>query len=393
MKQNNGFRVQHFTFPIDSELGGVPQAVCLLSETMALLGITAEIYSFGNSARTLQRSKSLLERYNLARVKVICDENFFSSVYGIGNILTGLKTVFGTKSDLVVLHQIFTLSTIYGYLHARFRKIPLIVMPHGVFSSELSQKNRILKNFALKIFFNKVLKSAKYIIVTSKREADGLQTLNHQQVRVIPFGFFPQSSIPSMQNKSIRNIVLYVGRFSPEKNLLALIDAWAQVHPKYPSLELVLVGYRSVQEQKELYDKADSLNITGSISFIPWSPSSELKSLYVKTRCLVLPSISENFGLVVAEALSLGIPCVVTPAVPFADLITRYQAGVATSGMSASNIATAIQELVSKDQNEISLNATKLLNEQYNASETARSWRSLLSEFGFDSYNYEVNNA
>lgn len=103
---------------------------------------------------------------------------------------------------------------------------------------------------------------------------------------------------------------LYVGRLAPEKSLDVLIDAFAAVRAERPGSRLVLVG--SGPEGDSLVAKAGRLGLGDSVVFAGGMGPDELREEYLRATCLVLPSRSEPWGLVVNEALSYGCPAVVS---------------------------------------------------------------------------------
>lgn len=103
---------------------------------------------------------------------------------------------------------------------------------------------------------------------------------------------------------------LYVGRLSPEKGLDTLLTAFKTVLGTYPKAELVLVG--SGPLRTELGNMVDQLGISANVSFTGGLPIETIVNEYAKATCLILPSRSEPWGLVVNEALSYGCPVVVS---------------------------------------------------------------------------------
>ncbi|WP_233263073.1 glycosyltransferase family 4 protein [Cognatiluteimonas profundi] len=105
---------------------------------------------------------------------------------------------------------------------------------------------------------------------------------------------------------------LYVGRMSPEKSLDSLLYAFAEVVGNCPDAKLALVG--SGPDQLKLEAISASLELASSVLFLGSMNTIELAKEYSRATCLVLPSKSEPWGLVVNEALSYGCPVVVSDA-------------------------------------------------------------------------------
>jgi len=108
-----------------------------------------------------------------------------------------------------------------------------------------------------------------------------------------------------------RPYFLFVGRFIAEKNLVRLLDAWNQYSDRLGpgAWPLALVGGGPMDEA--LRDIARRY-VTGSITFAGIRQHAELPPYYAGAGCLILPSTSEPWGLVVNEAMASGLPVLVS---------------------------------------------------------------------------------
>jgi glycosyltransferase involved in cell wall biosynthesis len=102
---------------------------------------------------------------------------------------------------------------------------------------------------------------------------------------------------------------VYVGRFSPEKNLPRLLEAFRMVRNQNKA-QLVLIGYGP--DEPLLRQKTQDLDLTKSVIFTGPKTQDEVSQALAESDCLVLPSLSEPWGLVVNEALCTGIPVIVS---------------------------------------------------------------------------------
>jgi glycosyltransferase involved in cell wall biosynthesis len=103
---------------------------------------------------------------------------------------------------------------------------------------------------------------------------------------------------------------LFVGRLSPEKSIDTLIEAFALLRKREPAATLVIVG--SGPAEIRLKSLAADLSLSESVAFPGAKFDEALVAEYTAATCLVLPSKSEPWGLVVNEALSYGCPVVVS---------------------------------------------------------------------------------
>ena len=103
---------------------------------------------------------------------------------------------------------------------------------------------------------------------------------------------------------------LFVGRFIPEKNLPRLIEAFraASQNAALRGWALVLVGGGALEEG--LRQQAAPLG--ARVRFLGFQQMEKLPSYYALASALVLPSVSESWGLVVNEAMSAGLPVILS---------------------------------------------------------------------------------
>ena len=104
--------------------------------------------------------------------------------------------------------------------------------------------------------------------------------------------------------------VLYVGRLSAEKDLPSLLKAFQQFRAERAAARLVLVG--AGPQRDMLVAQAAALGLASSVEFTGAMDIEGLADQYARALCLVLPSTSEPWGLVVNEALHHGCPVLVS---------------------------------------------------------------------------------
>ena len=110
---------------------------------------------------------------------------------------------------------------------------------------------------------------------------------------------------------------LYVGRMAPEKNLDALIQAFAEYRKIGGAWSLVLVGEGPLGDS--LREEAARLGCADAIRFAGHKSAAELAVYYAHAGCFVLPSTREPWGLVVNEAMAAGLPVIVSSRCGCAD--------------------------------------------------------------------------
>lgn len=122
-------------------------------------------------------------------------------------------------------------------------------------------------------------------------------------------------------------IVVYVGGFSPHKNLPALVTACAKLasQPAFADVRLVMVGEYAREVFHSYFSivkaQVERLGMTDRVIFTGYLPDEELVVLLNLATVLVLPSLMEGFGLPAVEAAACGCPVIATRASPLPALL------------------------------------------------------------------------
>jgi glycosyltransferase involved in cell wall biosynthesis len=132
------------------------------------------------------------------------------------------------------------------------------------------------------------------------------------QAAALPWSFVPEHALDErLHARSNQDpVFLFVGRLSQEKGVEALLDAFAAIRQRIPQAKLRIVGTGPQGEQ--LQKRADESGLGEAVCFVGSLQDEGLSREYFGASCLVLPSFSEPWGLVVNEALSHGCPAVVS---------------------------------------------------------------------------------
>jgi glycosyltransferase involved in cell wall biosynthesis len=212
-------------------------------------------------------------------------------------------------------HQV----TRFSQLH----NIPLIVSPRGMLEPWALRHKAWKKRIAWLLYQKQDLKRAIAFHATAESEAHHIRQLGFRQpIAVIPNGVesispsYPTSRLPRSKYRA-----LFLSRLHPKKGLPMLLDAWASIKP--PSWELVIAGNDHDGHQKEMEQKVISLGLKDSVIFTGPVYNENKETLYRESDLFILPSHSENFGIVVAEALQFGIPVITTTGTPWQELHTH----------------------------------------------------------------------
>jgi len=266
--------------------------------------------------------------------------------------LNGFCDRSGADYDLV--HSHYWLSGCVGEMLRGNRELPHVTTFHtlGAVKNEvLGQK----ADPAIRVAAERELAAAcDRVVVTSLRERSNLLRFydaDAARVRVVACGVDPVLFRPLARRAARRRIglgdderiVLYVGRFAPEKGLERLLRAIpAMAH--LPRLRLVVVGGEGDADPQtgRMRALAQSLGVEDRVAFTGRVEHAELPAFYSAADALALPSAYESFGMVGLEALACGTPVAATRVGAMDELIAPGRNGSIADGFTPEALARAI---------------------------------------------------
>ncbi|MCQ2229257.1 MAG: glycosyltransferase [Bacteroidales bacterium] len=214
----------------------------------------------------------------------------------------------------------------------------VVYTTHGMMEPWIMKRHYWMKKFwALKLFQRKALEIADVLHATSEGERQNLLKLGYNtNVCVIP-NCIDISAIVAKEYGNRRHRILYLGRLHEKKGIKHLIDAFElfcnNKHILFVTFmestlpcELVIAGESDVNTphyKEELMDYTKMHGLEHKVRFIGGVYGEEKYNLIRESDVLVLPTYSENFGIVVAEALACGTPVITTKGTPWQELETE----------------------------------------------------------------------
>lgn len=149
-----------------------------------------------------------------------------------------------------------------------------------------------------------LLRRAAYVIAQNAVQAEELEEVARPgTVRTVP----NPVELPLPPELTGSSEALFTGRFSEEKDLLGLLDAWAHLVCRRPDVRLTLVGnggsYRSVEEALRARVESDS-RLGATVTFTGWVP--DVRPYLLTHDVFVLPSLTEGMSNSLLEAAAYG---------------------------------------------------------------------------------------
>lgn len=142
-------------------------------------------------------------------------------------------------------------------------------------------------------------------------------------------------------------VVLIIGRLWSEergKGHDELLEGWPRVRAAVPGAELWVVG--DGDDRSRLEAKAAEIGVAGSVRFLGRVSDDELARCYARASLFAMPSRQEGFGLVYAEAMWHGLPCLASTRDAGAEVVRDGETGVLVPYGDVDAIARAIARLL-----------------------------------------------
>jgi glycosyltransferase involved in cell wall biosynthesis len=227
----------------------------------------------------------------------------------------------GGSYDCVIVHGIWQYLSFAAWRRYAGTTIPYYLYPHGMLDPWF-KRTYPLKHLKKWLYWPwaeyRVLRDARAVIFTSeeeRREARASFWLYRAREVVLPLGVEEPPPVsdrnaflekyPALRDK--KNL-LFLGRLHPKKGCDMLIDAFAQA--ANANYALILAGPNQIGWEKQLRARAGKAK---SEIIFPGMLEGQIKTgALAAADAFILPSHQENFGMSVAEALSFGLPVLIS---------------------------------------------------------------------------------
>lgn len=143
---------------------------------------------------------------------------------------------------------------------------------------------------------------------------------------------------------------VFIGRFVDKKNLPSLIDGYAAYVARAGTRARRMVLAGSGVEEAEIRRRLDAGGVAHLVDFPGFLTAEQVSKLLARSLALVLVSREEQWGLVVNEALALGVPAIVSKQVGSRDALVRNGVnGLVVDSESVAEIADALATITSDE--------------------------------------------
>ncbi len=132
------------------------------------------------------------------------------------------------------------------------------------------------------------------------------------RIYICPPGAPAWRTLGHAPNVPVNGCILFVGTLEPRKNVGALLDAYARLLAKRPSTPPLVLAGGATAAAADWLARLERAPLAGHVTHLGYVPDARREELYRSARVLVLPSLDEGFGLPALEAMSAGVPVIVS---------------------------------------------------------------------------------
>lgn len=331
-------KVLSFVSSLDLSSGGPSRSVPMLAKGLAEFGVDITLMT----VKSEDMNTHALEGTS-AKLKVL-NPSFSKKEIA--------KYLAEERFELIQIQSMWDLPYHKVMVEARKLGIPYIVTPRGMLEPWSLAHKKWKKKLAWWLYQRNDVQKSVCVFTTAKMEADHIRNLGITTCRaVIPNGIETDSYPCKTSIDVVKKQVLFLSRVHVKKGIEILFDAWKRIHSEFADWRLLVVGNGEAEYIQSLERRVECLDLKGSIRILPPVFGNDKIRLYQESALFCLPSYSENFGMVIAEAMSCGTPVITTTNCPW-NILNDTKTGWCID-LSVDNLERAIREASTMDPAEL----------------------------------------
>jgi glycosyltransferase involved in cell wall biosynthesis len=224
-------------------------------------------------------------------------------------------------ADVVHLHYVYSFPTFPTVLRCRLLNKRLIWTPRGAFQRWEHSRRLLLKGVWDRLWYQTAdLHHLTLHLTAEQEQRESLARFPKLRTAVIPNGVdVPAEPNPSESDRELR--LLFIGRLDPKKGVENLLKACSTVALNSDlDWRLAIAGSGESAYVAQIKKQIAALGLNERVHMVGEVQGDAKKKLFENSDVALAPSYTENFGIVVAEALAHGIPVIASRGTPWSGL-------------------------------------------------------------------------
>jgi len=265
-------------------------------------------------------------------------------------------------ADVVHLTSVYSFSTIPTLLICKLLRKPVVWSPHGQLQRWEGSTRPLIKRF-WEIICNRLLNPRRSVLhVTSRDEAEeSRRRIARARVEIVENGVEIPNETPDRlwaPDGTLR--LFFIGRLDPKKGIENLLRALKRLDEK---VSLVVCGTGDPDYASSLRMLVAELGLSGRVKFAGQVEGEEKSRAFWNADICVVPSHTENFAMVVAEALAHGVPVIASRGTPWKELV-EHQCGLWVEN-DPSCLANAVTEMRGRNLGQMGKNGRQWMEQRF----------------------------
>jgi len=323
---------------IEDESAGPTYSVVRLAEALAARSLKSSVFSLADNAGEHVRADVRFNRFIPDHGRMPLLRHLASS-----QALANAIEVAAKDGAILHMHGLWRMPNVYPGLIAARTGAPLLLSPRGMLGGPALEFSARQKRIFWHIWQKRALLALKCVHVTAQSELEDVRAFGlTAPVAIIPNGIdVPEQPLMVTRRETSLRQVLHLGRIHPKKGIDQLLRAWALIDDTQANWELRIIGPSERGYAEKLQALAKQLDIK-NVRFEGPIYGDEKMRAYADADLFILPTLHENFGMVIAEALAQGTPVISTKGAPWEGLVSERCGWWVEHGPDA--LAAAIKE-------------------------------------------------
>lgn len=251
--------------------------------------------------------------------------------------------------DLIHVHAFFSYASTAAMRLAQLRDVPYLVRPLGLLCAWSLRQSAMRKRVYLGLIERANLNGSRGLEFTSEQELEEATPLGLRAPGfVLPFGLGLPVPIPDAGLRLRKQIgvapeepiILFLSRLHPKKGLHHLIEALERIASR--NFSVVVAGSGTKDYEAAVQAQVARGALRDRVHFIGFAEGETKQMLLQGADVFALTSHSESFAIAVMEAMAAGTPVLVTPGVPLAAIVRKFDTGWVTE-LEKEEIAHAVE--------------------------------------------------